>query len=221
MAKVLTGAEVHEIMAECRANGELSEYEEGSETFIRTPLPLGRGYGRNMQLRPGLRLNILDIEKCQAHRYRIRQHPQPMPLTLSYYLSGGCRVNNDGLKMSCEEVAGKSYLYCLPNTAEIEEYPARQRICRVHLQVAPELLHAFSDRRHELPTDVRYAVEHPEKALLYCPSRITPAQQHVLRQILEWPYQGITRQLYLEGKVLELLALYFNEALIGAPDQPK
>ncbi|MEL7316756.1 MAG: AraC family transcriptional regulator, partial [Cyanobacteria bacterium J06559_3] len=44
---------------------------------------------------------------------------------------------------------------------------------------------------------------------------------HVLRQILEWPYQGITRQLYLEGKVLELLALYFNEALIGAPDQPK
>lgn len=221
MAKVLTGAEVHEIIAECRANGEISEYQEGPERFTQAPLPLGRGYGRTLKLRPGLKLSIMNFEKRQAHLYRIRQHPQPMPLTLSYYLSGGCQVNNDGLKASHEEVAGKSYLYCLPNTAELEEYPAEHRICRVHIQVSPELMHAFSDRLHELPTDIRQAIEHPEKALLYCPSRITPTQYHVLRQILEWPYQGLTRQLYLEGKVLELLALHLSEALIGSPDHPK
>lgn len=119
MAKVLTGSEVDEIMNECRANGELSEYEEGCEHYTQTPLILGQGYGRSIELRPGLILSILDVKKRQAHLYQIRQHPQPMPLTLSYYLSGGCRVDNDGLKIPNEEVAGKSYLYCLPNTAEL------------------------------------------------------------------------------------------------------
>lgn len=221
MVKVLTDYEVREIMAECRANGEVSEYKEGPERFTQTPLPLGRGYGRSLQLRPGLKLDIMNFEKRQAHLYKIRQHPQPMPLTLSYYLSGGCRVDNDGLKTSHEEVAGKSYLYCLPNTAELEEYPAEQHICRVHIQVSPEQIHAFSDRFYELPADIQNIIKYPEKVLLYCPNRITPEQHHILRQILEWPYQGITRQLYLEGKVLELLALHFNQVLIGSPDQSK
>ena len=221
MVKSLTDAEVANIMAECRENGELSEYREGSERFIQTPSPLGQGYGRSLQLRPGLNLNILNCEKRQAHLYRIRQHPQPMPLTFSYYLSGRCRVSNDGLKTPHEEVAGKSYLYCLPNTAELEEYPAGHRICRVHIQLSPELIQTFSDRLHELPTDLRHAIEHPKQALLYYPSRITPAQQQVLRQILEWPYQGLTRRLYLEGKVLELLALQFSEFMVGPPNQPK
>ncbi|MEM8546346.1 MAG: AraC family transcriptional regulator [Cyanobacteria bacterium P01_H01_bin.119] len=141
-----------------------------------------------------------------------------MPLTFSYYLSGGCRVDNDGLKATQEEVAGKSYLYCVPKTAEIEEYPSGQRICRVRIQVSPKLIQQFSDRIHELPTDLRTAIEHPGQALLYYPSRITPAQQHILRQILEWPYQGLARQFYLEGKALELLALQFSQVVIGQPD---
>ncbi|MEM6426255.1 MAG: AraC family transcriptional regulator [Cyanobacteria bacterium P01_D01_bin.128] len=220
MAKILTGAEVDDIMAECQANGTLSEYQQGTEGFVQSPPSLGRGYGRNINLRQDLALSIIDFEKHQVHRYKIHQHPQPMPLTFTYYLSGGCRVNNDGLKVSHEEVAGKSYLYCLPNTAEIEEYPAGCRICRVHIQVSSELIQRFSDRIHDLPTDLKQAIEHPEKALLYYPNRITPAQQQVLQQILEWPYHGLSRQLYIEGKVLELLALQFRQLTGGQPDQP-
>lgn len=211
MAKILTNSEIDDILEECRANGQLSEYSQGAEHFVRSPLFLARGYGRGIRLRRGLNLDIIDFEKHQVHQHRIWQHPQSMPLTFSYYLSGGCRVNNDGLKTTHEEVAGKSYLYCLPNTAELEEYPAGCRICRVHIQVSPELIQGFSDRLDELPTELKTAIEHPEKALLYHPSRITPAQQQVLQQILEWPYHGLTRQFYLEGKVLELLALQLSQ----------
>ncbi|MEO0538920.1 MAG: AraC family transcriptional regulator [Cyanobacteria bacterium P01_A01_bin.123] len=212
MAKVLTGSEVGEIMAECRANGEVSEYQEGAECFWQMPLPLGWGYGRATQLRPGLWLSIGDYRKRQTHTYK-GQHRQTMPLTLAYYLSGGIRVDNAGLKIVHEEVAGKSYLYCLPNTFEIEKYPAAQHICAVRIRILPELMPTLSDRIDELPTDLRQAIEHPEKTLLYYPSEITPAQHQVLQQILQWPYQGITRQLYLESKVLELLALHFNQML--------
>lgn len=219
MAKVLTEVEVQAVLEECRANGELSECEEGPEYFIQSPLSLAQGYVRSMQFRPGLTLNVADVEKHQAYRFRIKQHPQPMPLTLSYYLAGGCQVDNDGLKASHEEVAGKGYLYCLPNTAELENYPVGH-LCRVHIQISPELIPTFSDRLHELPSDLRQAIEHPENALLYCANSITLGEQRILQQILRWPYQGITRQFYLEAKVLELLALHFDQMLTTSSAVP-
>ena len=220
MAKLLTGLEISGILAECRANGTLSEYRQGPESFVRAPQSLARGYGRKICLRQGLHLSIMDFQKRQIHQYQIRQHPQPMPLTLNYYLAGGCQVSNDGLKTAYEEVAGKSYLYCVPNTAELEKYPAECRICRIQIKISPELLQGFSDRLHDLPTELKQAIEQPERALFCLPSRITPAQQQVLQQILEWPYHGLTRQLYIEGKVLELLALQFSQFTTGQPDHP-
>ena len=106
MAKVLTGSEVKEILQACRANGEVCDYATQTERFFELPSSLGQGYWRHIQLRPGLQLSISDLEKRQIHRHRIRQHPQTMPLTFSYYLSGGCRVENDGRKIAHEEVAG-------------------------------------------------------------------------------------------------------------------
>ena len=212
MAKVLSGVEIDEILAECKATGTFSEYEEGSEWFGQMPSPLGWGYGRELQLRPGLCLHISNIKKRQTHTYRI-QHSPTMPISLAFYLSGGIRVENTGLQRSQEEVAGKSYLYCLPNTTEIEEYPIAQHICAVKIHLWPELVPSLSDRIHELPDDLRTAIERPSKACLYYPASITPAQHHILQQILQWPYQGLTRQFYLEGKVLELLALHFNQML--------
>ncbi|MEM9265624.1 MAG: AraC family transcriptional regulator [Cyanobacteria bacterium P01_F01_bin.13] len=219
MAKILTGDEIHEIMQECHANGHLEEYTEGAESFVRTPSVLGQGWARSIQLRPGLVLSVMDITKHQTHVYQVRQHEPSMPLTFCYYLSGGCRVDNDGLQGSEEELAGKSYLFRVPNTGEIEEYPAGHRICRFHIQVSLELLHGFCDRIHEFPTELRNTLEHPENTILYHPSKITPGQRQILQQILEWPYQGIARQLYLEGKVLELLALHFNQVIIGSSQQ--
>ena len=220
MAKVLTGTEVEEILQECRANGEVADYVTGAEQFFELPPCLGRGYWRHIQLRPGLQLNVSDLEKRHIHRSYIQQHPKSMPLTLSYFLSGGCRVENDGIKGVQEEVAGKSYFYCLPSTAEVEQYQAEQRILKINLKIHPDLFPTLSDRIHELPTDIRNAIEHPGQTMLYSASRITPAQQRVLKQILQCAYQGITRQFYLEAKVLELLALHFDQMLAPANIRP-
>ena len=37
---------------------------------------------------------------------------------------------------------------------------------------------------------------------------------------MEWPFQGVTRQVYLEAKVLELLALHLDQILPKAHLQP-
>ena len=220
MAKVLTGPEVDEIVDECLASKALAWYEDGPETFWQIPPPLGWGYGREIELRPGLWLTVTDYRRRQTHSYRFRHSPV-RPLSLAFYLSGGSRIDNGGLKQTQEEVAGQSYFYCLPNTLETEIHPAEHHTCVIRIRILPELMTTFSDRIHELPTDLRQAIEHPADALLYYPSRITPAQQQVLQQILQWPYQGIIRQFYLESKALELIALHLSQMLTKAPAQGK
>ncbi|MEM7061917.1 MAG: AraC family transcriptional regulator [Cyanobacteria bacterium P01_B01_bin.77] len=213
MVNVLTDNEFFEILAECRANGEVVDYTEGPEQFCELPSQLGQGYWRTIQLRPGIQLQVLDLEKRQVHIHHVLQHPQNMPLTLSYYLSGGCTVNNDGIKSPTEELAGKSYWYCVPNTAETERYESRQRIRKVHLQISPDCIPAFGDYLQELPSDIGQTIEQPGKALFHYNSPITPPQQQALKQIFCCPFQGITRQVYLEAKILELLALQLNQLI--------
>lgn len=42
---------------------------------------------------------------------------------------------------------------------------------------------------------------------------VTPSIQVIINQLLQCPYQGSLKQLYIEGKLLELLAVYFNEVI--------
>ena len=220
MVRVLTGSEVCEILEECRANGDVTDYTKGAEQFFELPPQLGRGYWRTIRLRPGIQLSMSDLEKRQTHLHQIQQHPQTMPLTLSYYLSGGCSVENDGIKSSIEEVAGKGYLYCLPNTAEVERYESQQRIRRISFQILPELIQTFSGQLHGLPADIRQAIEQPGTVLFHHTSTITPQQHQVLQQIFCCPFQGITRQVYLEAKVLELIALQLDQLITSATNTP-
>ncbi|MEM7061926.1 MAG: AraC family transcriptional regulator [Cyanobacteria bacterium P01_B01_bin.77] len=201
-------------MQECRASGHLSEYKEGSEYFVRLPTALGQGWRRQFRLRPGLALSVNNLVHHQTHIHKIKQHSSDMPLTFHYHLNGGCRVDNDGLAGEVEEVAGKSYLYRLPNTGEIEEHPAGEHKC-LRIRVAPELIYGFRECIDEFPTALRNTLENPENTIFYHPSRTTLAQKHVLRQIFEWPYQGLARHLYLESKTLELIALHLDQVLMG------
>lgn len=219
MTGVLRYQDIVDILNQCRATGDIAEYHEGPEHFCELPSILGRGYYRHIQLRPGLQLELFDVQIRHHYHRHIRQHPQPMPLTLSYYLSGGCQVENTGLQAAQAEIAGKGYLYCLPNTAEVERYSAGQRIIRVQIKLSPEMFLAYGYPIEKLPGDVRRVIEHPEQALLYHPSQISATQRHLLQQILTWPYHGMTRHFYLEAKVLELLALHFDQmaGLSAAP----
>ena len=127
MAQVLTATEIAEILQECRTDGTAHSWRQGAEQNFDMPLKLGCGHWNEMQLRPGLELSGSDLEKAQIHRHHIQQHSQQMPLSLSFYLSGGGQVDNDSFRLPVEELAGHSYLYCLPNTAEVEEYHPGQR----------------------------------------------------------------------------------------------
>ncbi|MEM7796049.1 MAG: AraC family transcriptional regulator [Cyanobacteria bacterium P01_C01_bin.118] len=218
MAKVLTLCEVNEILQGYRVNGQLAEYRDKSETLVYCPAELGRGWVRDIQLRSGLTLHASNNTTKFTTINRVRQHHLDMPLTFKYYLAGGSRVDNDGLSGEVEEVAGKSYLYHFPKTGEVEQdMPGRHHhLC---IRVAPELMYGLCDHIDEFPTPLRKTLEKPADSIFYHPSSITPAQRQIIKQIFAWPYQGLARHLYLEGKVLELIALHLNQVLNSSSQQ--
>ena len=218
MTKVLTLDEINEILQGHRASGQLTEFQDKSETLIYCPSALGRGWVRDIQLRPGLTLYASENTTKFITRNKVQQHSLDMPLTFKYYLTGGSRVDNDGLSGEVEEVAGKSYLYHLPKTSEIEQdMPGRHsHLC---IRITPELMYELCDRIDEFPTPLRNTLENPADSILYHPSPITPAQRQIIKQIFAWPYQGLARHFYLEGKVLELIALHLGQILNGSPQQ--
>lgn len=213
MAQVLSGTEVQEILKECWLDGSARRVVCKTEQYFEMPSQLGQGHWRNISLRPGLGLHMMDVEKRQVHQHKIPQHPHQMPLSLCYYLSGGCQVNNDSFRLPSEEVTGHSYFYCLPNTAEVEKYLPGQRLKKIRIKIDPELIHGLCDRIHDLPQPLRQTLEQPSSALLYYSTPITPTKRQVLQQIWQCPYQGLTQQIYLEAKVLELLALELDQFL--------
>ncbi len=44
--------------------------------------------------------------------------------------------------------------------------------------------------------------------------RLTPSVQAMIRQMSDCPYKGYLRQLYMEGKLLELVAVYLSETVL-------
>jgi len=207
MANTLTNLEVQEILTECQKQERLTYIAKG-EKLYQLPKILGEGYWQNLELCDGLKLTIMSLKKRNNHLHQIEQHSPQMPLISSFYLAGNCRVTNEGLKTPQEEIAGKNYLYRLPSTAETEEYLAQKPLTLIRIAIAPQLLQTFiSHQFNELSSDIKSAIIPSSSYLLYRQSVTTPVMQCLLKQLLNCPYQGITRQFFLQSKVLELLGL--------------
>lgn len=75
----------------------------------------------------------------------------------------------------------------------------------IHLD-SPELLHCFCTSGSSLPLAVQQLIAGNEQPYAHI-GHITPAMKLVLEQILNCPYQGATKQMYLGAKCLELIAM--------------
>jgi AraC-like DNA-binding protein len=99
---------------------------------------------------------------------------------------------------------------------------AQEPTLSVDIHLEPDLFRSFigvgadsrqSHRFDLLSSNLRRIVEGDEDAFLSPMQTITPAMQVALQQILNCPYQGVVKQMYLESKSLEVLALWLEQAM--------
>jgi AraC-like DNA-binding protein len=199
---------------------DLSEFqnmEDGFERNWKWPDWLGNGFMYMIKFRPGLILGI--------GNYQLREHltisfkMKRLPCILSFGLSGSVLSTlgyGRGKKNIVMFKSGQSFISYLPEWQGIAEYPARTPLRSVGIYIDPLLLNTFLDGQHDrIPAAMRDIVNGNNKKYYHHSLTTTPAVNMAVQEILNCPYQGSLRRLYLEGKTLELIAHNLTQLVVN------
>lgn len=108
---------------------------------------------------------------------------------------------------------GQNFLIWGWETGGTWEALAGEQIVKVdiHLESLSQLIDFITSDRQQLPTQLKQLIEGVTHETYEEIGTIATTMQLPLEQILHCPYHGLTRQIYLESKCLELIALQLEQ----------
>jgi AraC-like DNA-binding protein len=184
------------------------------ETIHTIPSQLGYGYRRTMELCPGLELEIFNETYPNGLVYRgvEHQHLVQFMVHLSGVVDSGSFLYQDAIH---SYIGGSGIQRAIVNV-----HPANQPEVGVSIHLQPHLLSQFfATPSGELPPELQPLVREDDWQQVFSP-KVTGAMRSVVQQIIDCPFLGITKQLYLQGKVFELIALQLDGILNTKPTTP-
>ncbi len=169
------------------------------------PERLGHGCYRSIDLREGIELRIEDY---QLHDDLVVQSPERShSIEYTFHLISASQ--------SASTIVGQYFLYG-SGTAPVESWntAADQRILEVNVHLEPSAVQAFLGESFDLASAGLDHLMRPAEQLYYQrQGTTTAAMQTTLHQLLNCPFAGITKKMYLETKVWELMALLIDQEL--------
>ncbi len=159
-------------------------------------------------LRPGLRLCISTLKNLENP---IRFSVERSPLEFCFNLSGTTRYDvkhGNGRKDECIAYAGSSVLNYYPKTNGSFEKCDDQTVISVSVDIDPKLLNRFIETiAGEIPQSLRRIIDGYDSSYFSSIKRMTLPMRDTALQVLECNQTSGARQIFLEGKALELIAL--------------
>jgi len=200
MTITLTMKEDWELWAEANQNSPQAPEKEPFEIISQMPKQLGKGYLRDIEVHPDLWLTIWDCEYHDDVLYKIPEWDHPLQFCV---LLSGKVIDEYGGQ------SGEGYT-CISGSGIQRKMLTKSpkfRQVGVDIHMPPNLLATFfPDETGEIPQQLRLLAKGNDWQTLLYPET-TAAIQGVAQQIVNCPFQGITKRMYLQGKVLELMAL--------------
>ncbi|AFZ28689.1 transcriptional regulator, AraC family [Gloeocapsa sp. PCC 7428] len=170
---------------------------EPFETVEECPQQLGNGYQRWILLN-GIDLLIHDYEFCDDVVIKLEE--------TSGCIEFGFQVLGHHQYPNRTRSGGQNFVeWGAAKNAIAQKSAGRILQVDIHLD-SPELLHYFCTSNSSLPLAIQQLIAGNEQPYDHIGS-ITPTMKLVLEQILNCPYQGATKQMYLGAKCLELIAM--------------
>ena len=217
---------------QCSNSDEVNLWHfDNTDKILKCPDYLGRGYGQHILMRDGLSMVIVDYEFRDDFVRKFPSFKFPLEIEIEFILKGPHAGQSVFKSFSGRETPNRD-----------SRYPGNQQIFKVELHLQLPILKVFLDGLLEqLPAKLRQSASNCfEKFYSLQTSRanpilkqayssttwstITPHMRQVLHQILNCPYRGLNRQVYLEGKALELMTLrsqQFIEQIVSLECQAK
>ena len=99
-------------------------------------------------------------------------------------------------------------VFYLPDIKEIEQYWAGDRFKMLKIQIDLDSIRRFICELNTVPKQLRALIEDENSQRFHLAvGGITSQMETTIKQICQHPYQGAIARMYLEGKVLELVAM--------------
>lgn len=198
-----------EIFDDFQKKGTSQNRGDSFETFVELPEKIGRGFRQEVEVRPGVKLLLEDYQIKENLVAKVKG--KPSPLEFCFCVSGNIRCRVQGIKDDLVMDTGQCNISFLPNPKGTMKYRAGQRMVFVTIRLEPQVFGAFLDGRSDrIPVDLRDIAEGIKK--FYCQAgNVTASMKMVIHQILNCPYSGSIKRLYLETKAMELIVRQLAE----------
>ncbi|MBW4619661.1 MAG: AraC family transcriptional regulator [Cyanosarcina radialis HA8281-LM2] len=207
MAKTMTNTDFDELWQ------ETSHKSKGFETIDRGKIvDICNTYERSAELRSGLTLCIYEVEFIDELVW-MRDEFDDLQCGLSFFLSGKVIIQRHGLTIETDESVGKYYLECNCDLKETEWWKAGEKYSRIYLKIEPQqFFQSFGEQELEqIPYSLRQAAIGGNVQPYYWQGEIAQPMWAVLCNILQCPYQGLMKRMYLESQAMELMTLHFQQ----------
>ncbi|MBG9775395.1 helix-turn-helix transcriptional regulator [Brevibacillus laterosporus] len=176
---------------------------ESFEHYGRIPSHLGEGYFSCIQLRDGMELQISDMVLHENVSFDVGiRYPH---LELAFTIDGGGYFSVDGQNKDIVTEAGSAQLVYLNDTKFHAEHSKEKRFTHLELRMDAKLWGSLFQN-----VEVRF-----DQPFFHLQDTIRPKMQVLLQQLRNCSYSGSAKRLYMEGKTLELLALFIYEMEMG------
>ncbi|MES1021419.1 AraC family transcriptional regulator [Gloeocapsa sp. BRSZ] len=201
MTLIFSEADFGELMSE---PAQCSKYHVDDQMFIVSP-QIGQGCRRELELLPGLWLEIFNYELHDDIEVRVAVHDHLIQFLI---LSSGLFTHNEvypAIGGKCSYLSGSGI-----SPAFVIKRQKLQPIAGINVHLLPELLKGFMAGEPE--QIVKLFIKENEWKVSFFPD-VTWTMQAAVRQILNAPFQGTAQRLYLQSKVFELLAMQLEPIL--------
>ncbi|BBH23840.1 AraC family transcriptional regulator [Paenibacillus baekrokdamisoli] len=180
---------------------------------IEIPELIGSGAIKRTKLRPGMELVIAD---CRLHQKQTLHFQSDVPMIeLSFWLKGNNDVNLSGKPL---HIRDNHCQLAFMQHLDAEMYcTANEPILACEIRLAESV---FIDLVETLGGDTRLDIKQIVAAepVRIFQQAIQPSEQLLVRQLLNCPFEPPLRKMYIEGKALELLAIYLQKCLFDTDD---
>lgn len=200
MTITLTVKEDAELWAEAKQNSLRTSSQEPLELLCEVPRQLGKGYERYIEVYPQLWLTIGDYEYHDEVHFKIPDWDHPVQFNV--HLLGITRDSFRQIGGGHTLVSGSGVQRKM--TVQVPKF---QRILNIDIHMSPDLLRTFFPGKDgNLAPELGFLVKGNDwQALIY--PETNPAIQGVAQQIVNCSMQGISKRIFLQAKVMELMAL--------------
>ncbi|MEM9805943.1 MAG: AraC family transcriptional regulator [Cyanobacteria bacterium P01_D01_bin.56] len=213
----LNDSDLEEMLAELQQQPEqqaIGEHYRADDSEIIWTLdkPFGKWSNRLFHLRDYLTLTLTEWNFQEDFNFTMRSQMEPL-FGFSFCMSGGFSVKPFGKAKEFVAHAHDTHIaYFQGDVKSISEVDSNQTVSLVQIGVRPELVNTLSTELSDPSQSFFHQTfSSHQTGKSWLTITMTPAMTIALQQILQCPYQGITKQLYLESKALELITLQLHQ----------